>query len=237
MRRSSRILTIISVLFLIIPLIAVPARADHEDRDKIEIRGHVASIDRNARSFYLQTQARRGDRGLFLVLVDRRTEFEVDKQRHRDDDEDGDRGRHGRGIRLLAIGDAVEVEGRLVAHRTILAREIELLGRGRHEPFPIVVIPVPVIFFPYNGSVITGHEFLLSGRTVSRARVTIQIGTGFGPVSVRALNFETVADHNGLFSAMIRSGIVQRGLQYQITVQSHLEGAQSPSATLIVYQQ
>lgn len=239
MRRSSGIPTIIGAVLLTMPLMAIPARAA-QGRENIEIRGHVVSIDWNGRSFHLQTRARLGDRGLFLVLVDRQTEFEIEKRRHRDDDdkEDGDRGRRGRGLRLLAIGDGVEVEGRLVGQRTILAREVEVFSRGRIEPVPVVIgVPVPVIFSPYSGTAVTGREFLLSGRTVGRARLLISVVSGMGPVSAGSFNLETIADHNGLFSVMIRPSIVQRGIQHRVTVQSYLEGAQSPPATLIVYQQ
>ncbi len=244
-RSTVAVVSIVLAGLLVIPLIAVPARADHGERDRdrgrVELRGIVVGIDWRARAFHVQARRRLDDQRVWVVLVDRRTEF---RGSHDDDDFDADHDRPRRGLRRLAVGDAVEVEGRLLDRGTILAREIEVFRRGRlfqgpGHPLIGLSIPAPVISFPGDGALVRGPEFFLTGRTVGRARVFIQVVSAFGPVTFQTVNVETTSDDNGFFSTPIRPtrpSILVRGLQHQITVTAEHQGVQSPPTTLIVRQ-
>lgn len=234
-----RFMAFLAVLVSAITVVARPAGANHQDRGRVEVRGIVVSIDRKARTFYLQPRRSQGGLHVLAVLVDRRTDFEFKGLHDRDDDDEDDEDfdRRTRRFRRLVVGDIVEVQGRLIDHGAILAREVLVEGRARRVPPTIVgSIPTPVIVFPYDGMSVNGHEFLLAGRTVGRARVIIQLAIVFGPVAFQTLHFETTADDAGAFATTIRPGFVRRGVQYRITVQSDFQGVQSPPATVTVRQ-
>ncbi|MGQ0548083.1 MAG: DUF5666 domain-containing protein [Armatimonadota bacterium] len=234
-----------------VPVLATPAAADHERRGRVEIRGMVVSIDFHNRTFHVQARGGRFGGHTWAVVVDRRTDFEFRRRRDRDhDDEDFDHERPGRGFRRLAVGDLVEVEGRLIDQGTILARGVEVFRRGRiggPPPFgappiitqPVFTLPAPVISFPIDGSVVARNEFIVSGRTVRQARVHIKVAPIMGPVALQTHDFETDADSSGFFSAHIAPArlLTRRGMQYQITVVAESQGVQSPPTTLIVHAQ
>jgi len=225
---------------LAISLIPIPASADHDDRDRLEIRGVVVAIDWFARTFQLQGRTRFSDHRLWLVVVDRRTDFELKRRRDRHDEDDRvrDFDHRDRWLRLLDVGDGVEVEGRLIGRRTILAREVEVFAR--HRPVlapPVVIVPAPVILFPRHGVIIIGREFFLSGRAAPRSQVVIVVVTVFGAAAVWKHDLWAFADDDGHFNVMIRPGFIQRGVQHQITVRSRMQGgAESPAATVVVRQ-
>ena len=234
-----RLLAVPVLALLAISLIPIPASADHDDRDRLEIRGVVVAIDWFARTFQLQGRTRFSDHRLWLVVVDRRTDFDV--KRRRDHDEDGrvrDLDHRERGFRRLAVGDTVEVEGRLIGRRTILAREVEVFARHRLVlPPPVVIVPAPVILFPRHGVIIIGREFFLSGRAAPRSQVMIVVVTVFGAAVVWKHDLWAFADDDGHFNVMIRPGFIQQGVQHQITVRSRMQGgAESPPVTVVVRQ-
>lgn len=234
-----RFMAFLAVLVTGITVVAAPAGATSFNRGRVEVRGVVVSIDRKARIFFLQLRRRQFVQHVVAVLVDRRTEFDFKGFHDRDDDDEDDEDfdRRTRRFRRLVVGDIVEVQGRLVDHGTILAREVLVEGRARRAPPTIVgSVPAPVIVFPYDGMSVNGHEFLLAGRTVGRARVFILLAIVFGPVAFQTLHFETTADDDGAFATTIRPGFVRRGVQYRITVQSDFQGVQSPPATVTVRQ-
>ncbi|MGH2404822.1 MAG: DUF5666 domain-containing protein [bacterium] len=220
---------------VIVPLMALPAAADHDRGRRVDIRGIVTAVDWHNRTFHVQAQGGRFGGHTWTVVVDRRTEFDV-RGRDRDHDLDADHDRRGRSFRGLAVGDLVEVEGRLIDQGTILAREIEVVRRGRNigappygappyaappygappygaPPYgaPSVVtqpytFPAPVISYPLHGSVVGRNEFLISGRTVRQARVYVKVAPVLGAVAMQAYDFQTDADYNGFFSAQVTPG-------------------------------
>jgi hypothetical protein len=242
-----RLFAVPVLALLAISLIPIPASADHDDRDRLEIRGVVVAIDWFARTFYLQGRTKFSDHRLWLVVVDRRTDFDVKRRRdHDEDDRVRDFDHRDRWLRLLDVGDAVEVEGRLIGRRTILAREVEVFAR--HRPVlappvvivpapPVVIVPAPVIIFPRHGFVVIGREFILSGRAAPRSQVVIAVVTVLGAAVVWKHDLWAFADDDGHFNVMIRPGFIQRGVQHQITVRSRMQGgAESPPVTVVVHQ-
>jgi len=253
----SKWFTVPVLVLLALALIPVPARAqeqnfdrdrfdrDRRDRDRFdgEIRGVVVSIDRWGRTFRLQERSR-FDRDIWLVVVDRRTDFDV--RRGRDRDYGDDRGRDWEWFRRLDVGDFVEVEGRLIRYRTILAREIDVLrpqrpivGRPYPQPYPqppVVIVPAPVIIFPRHGVTIFGGVFILSGRVGPRVRVLIVVSTMQGGATYWKHEMWADADDDGNFRVPIRSGYAGYGVQHHITVRSVQGGAESPPVTVVVNQ-
>jgi len=265
----SKWFTVPVLVLLALALIPVPTRAQEQnfDRDKFdrdrrdrgrfdgELRGVVVSIDRWGRSFRLQERSR-FDSGIWLVVVDRRTDFDVRRGRdrydddHYDDDRYDDRGRDWEWFRRLDVGDFVEVEGRLIRYRTILAREIDVLrprrpivGRPHPQPYPqpypqppVVIVPAPVIIFPRHGVTIFGGGFVLSGRVGPRARVLIVVSTMQGGATYWKHEMWADADDSGAFRVPIQSGYARYGVQHHITVRSVQGGAESPPVTVVVNQ-
>jgi hypothetical protein len=213
-----------------VALPAGPAEARHSPRFKAEVRGRVVAVDRFAQTFHVRAHDDLTDPRLVLILVDHRTEFEFKRRRH-DDDEDG-----RRGLRLLRVGDDVEVDGRLIGRRTILARDVEVFRRRFEPPSSVVIVPAPVIIFPRHSAFVTGPQFVLTGRAVRKARVFVQVVIALGAAPVRTLAFDGVADHEGLFSIPVQAGFAHPGTEHRITVWSVVDGAQSTAAGLVVYQ-
>jgi hypothetical protein len=217
---------------LVVALVPVPARAEHRDREWLEIRGVVVAIERWGGTFHVREERRFADRGLWQVVVTRRTDFDVRRWRGRDDDDDRDFDR----FRRLNVGDFVEVEGRLIRHRTILAREVDVFVFRRPRPLPPVVIaPAPIIVFPRPGLVV-GGDFVLIGRVTPRAQVLVVIVTTHGGILVWKHEAWAQADDDGHFRMPIRPGFAGRGLQHHITVKARHGGADSPPAVVVVNQ-
>ena len=251
MSLRSKWFTVPVLILLAISVLPVPAGAqqefdrDRHDRDRFdrdrfdgEIRGVVVSIDRWGRSFYVRERARFDDR-LWRVFVDRRTDFDVRRGRDRYDD---DRGRDWEWFRRLDVGDVVEVEGRLIRHRTILAREIDVfrqrrpISRPPYPQHPVIIVPAPVIIFPRHGVTIVGGGFVLSGRVGPRVRVLIVVSTMQAGAVYWKHEMWADADDDGNFRVPIRPGYARYGVQHHITVRSVQGGAESPPVTVVVNQ-
>jgi hypothetical protein len=239
------------VAILVLAVVPLPVAAQEQnfernrhDWDRFgrfdgEVRGVVVSIDRWGRAFHLRERTRFDDR-TWLILVDRRTDFDV--RRGRDRDYGDDRGPDFEWFRRLRVGDIVEVEGRLVRRGTILAREIEVFRPGRpiaRPPYPqppVVIVPAPVIIFPRPGITIVGIGFVLTGRVGPRARVFIAISTMQGGAVFWKHEMWADADDDGNFRVLIRPGYARYGAQHHIMVKAVQGGAESPPVTVVVNQ-
>jgi hypothetical protein len=148
MLMARRVIGVALTLFVAVLLAAGPAAAYHRDRrgdgrGRVEIRGRVIGVDRFGHVFHLQSHDDFGP-DVVAVYVDGRTDFEFKKRRRGDFDVDA------RGLRFLQVGDVVEVEGRVIGRRAILARDVEVFRRHRDDigfvdPRPVVVVPHPVV--------------------------------------------------------------------------------------------
>ena len=110
------------VLFL---AAALPVAAWADERDKVKITGIIVSLNHADGSFQLQEFGDRGPR--WMVLLHREVEVEDEKDDKR-----------ARGLRA---GDIVEVKGRILSSRTILAKEIKILGHSGGQFPPVVPQP------------------------------------------------------------------------------------------------
>ncbi len=110
------------VLFL---AAALPVAAWADERDKVKVTGIIVSLNAVDGSFQLQEFGEKGPR--WMVFLHREVEVEDEKDEKR-----------ARGLRT---GDIVEVKGRILSSRTILAKEIKILGHSSAQVPPVISQP------------------------------------------------------------------------------------------------
>ncbi len=260
-----RLVGVVIALVAAVALAAGPVAAHHGDRrrgdagwrvgdagwrvgdarGRVEIRGRVIGVDPFAHAFHVRAHDD-FDADVVQVYVDDRTDFEFKQRRRGDFDVDA------RGLRFLRVGDAVEVEGRVIGRRAVLAREVEVFRRHRDDggfvtpypgagaPYPVivapprvVVIPAPVVVYPRPTTIVTGPQFILIGRAPIGSRVVVQVVAVFGSSVVRNVTYDAYADATGGFSVPIHTA--SPGAQHRITTWSVVDGAHSAPAVLVVY--
>jgi hypothetical protein len=235
---APRKLTAVLVLLLVASA-AIPAWAQDRDGRRVEASGVIVSIASHERAFVIR-EGRPGDDRFWLVYVVPGTRVEFGGWRRDDDDDDGRDLLHiGGGLAPLRIGHVVRVEGRLVEHRRIIAREITVLNRIRRgQPFPRPPIWFPArppeIFFPQNGSVLSSSQFVVVGRTAPRATVRVDVTTTWGFAPVRVGSATVTADEDGIFVAMVRPDRRLPDGNYRITIRASAAGRTFPSTSLTV---
>lgn len=225
--------------------IAVPAGAQHDrDEDRVDFTGVIIATDTRDQTIVVREERRRADR-VWLVQIVPRTRIEVDRRWY-DDDAPGLGPGFGPGgpevgagrsrFWLLRVGHTVEVEGRVLDGRRVVAREITVIGRVR-PPFPrppFAPLRPPQVFFPQNGAVVDRNELVVVGDTVPRARVHVDLLASWPFFPVVVARAEVAADESGIFVARLRPADRVSAGTYRLAVRSTIGGITSPTTTLVV---
>ncbi len=125
MRPPRALLVILAATALLTTGLPSATWADRDDKDKTRIRGVIVALNSDG-SFQVQEYGERAPR--WHIVLQRGAEIE-------DDDDDDDKR-----ARRLRVGDIVEVKGRLLGGRTLLAKKIKLLAHSAN----LVVAAPPV---------------------------------------------------------------------------------------------
>lgn len=120
--KAARAVSLALSVFLALT-IAVPSATWADEEDKVKLRGVVVSVDPGG-SFQIQEFGGGGRR--WVILLQRDAEVEVD------DDDD-------KKIRRLVVGDVVEVKGRMLGGRTILAKKVKILAFSGNRVPPVII--------------------------------------------------------------------------------------------------
>ncbi len=219
-------------------LFTLPIPAGARNRNDVQLRGVVVSLDSNGRGFMLR-QPRGGGR-FWTVRMTGHTRILAAASDEEDEDDDDDANRD------IIVGDIVRVDGHFVGNGRIIADEIRIFGHvdfpGVGQP-PIGILPVPPhlfltapeIFFPANGAEIVSSEVSIVGRTVPGAAVHIDVTfQAIGLLPLGSTAADVVADSRGVFSATIRLPVRFPGATYRITVAARLNGTTSPETSIVV---
>lgn len=211
---------------------------DRELGRDIRLRGTIIDLQTHAQGVF-RLQESSGVRG-FLWTVQLHPQITVQGQL----DDRGEERVEGRGhqvaLRLLRVGDLVDVEGRVIGSQQIQAREIRF--RGQTGAFPVPVpgpVPFPgqtVIISPRQGEEIETEEFSVIGQTVPGAQVRIGVSARFGVFQVQVASGTVTADHNGYFVFVVRPSLRIPGSVYTITVTSTFQGQSAPAVSVTVRQ-
>lgn len=120
--KAARAVSLALSVFLAVT-IAVPSATWADEEDEIKLKGVVVSVDAGG-SFHIQEFGEGGRR--WVILLRRGAEVEVD------DDDD-------KKIRRFVVGDVVEVKGRRLGGRTILAKKVKILALSGNRVPPVIV--------------------------------------------------------------------------------------------------
>jgi hypothetical protein len=217
------------------------AGGNGRDRDlgrDIRLRGTITDLQTSAQGvFRLQESSRvRG----FPWTVQLHPQIKVEGQL----DDRGQEKVDGRGpqiaMRLLRVGDVVDVQGRVIGSQQIQAREIRF--RGQTGAFPVPVpgpVPFPgqtVIITPHEGEEIRTEEFSVIGQTAPGAQVRIGVGARFGVFQVQVASGTVTADTTGYFVFVVRPSVRIPGSVYTITATSIFQGQTAPAVSVTVRQ-
>ncbi len=232
----------VTLAVVLLLVVAVPARAEHEDAwGRIQVTGVIVAIDARERSFVLREDRRREDR-FWVVQVLPQTRIEFGLHDVNDDDDDGEKLAIARQLRPLRVGQIVEVNGRMIDGRRIVAREITVISRaprvpplpGPRPPFGFPPLPAPQIFFPQDGTEVNTGEFVIIGRTSPRAQVHVDVLTSWAFFQFVVGSADVTADGSGIFVATVRPSYRLSGGIYRITVRATVSGVTSPPTTVSV---
>lgn len=157
------------------------------------------------------------------------------------------RGRGPRGaLHLLRVGDIVEVEGRLVGDRQVLAEEITVRAPIGLAPVPSPTpIPFPgpipfsaqtVILAPHQGAEIAPGAFAVVGQTFPGAQVRVEVTARLGILQLPVTSGTVVANQAGFFVFEVRPPLRVPGTVYTITVTSTSQGFTAPPVSVTVRQ-
>jgi len=218
-----------------------PAGSNGRDREvgrDIRLRGTILDLQTHAQGIF-RLQESSGVWG-FAWTVQLHPQIKVQGQL----DDRGEEKVDGTGIqvalRLLRVGDLVDVEGRVIGTQQIQAREIRL--RGQTGAFPVPVpgpVPFPgqtVIISPREGEEIGTEEFSVIGQTVPGAQVRIGVSARFGVFQVQVAGGTVTADHTGYFVFAVRPSVRIPGSLYTITATSMIHGQTAPAVSVTVRQ-
>jgi hypothetical protein len=228
---------------------------DDDDRRSITVAGIITHVDdRGQGVLQLREQSGYGGSGrTWTVRLYPLTRVEGSVQAR---GRGAQVGRGARGaLRLLRVGDFVEVRGRWEG-RHIRAQRIRLHTQvGAPAPFPTpfpTPYPVPnpypspyptpvpaqtIILSPTEGSVVTGSEFTVFGQTIPGAQVRVQVTGRVGVFNVPVANGTVTANQAGQFSFLVRPASRVPGATYTITVTASGQGYSTPPVTVTVRQQ
>jgi len=211
---------------------------DRELGRDIRLRGTIIDLQTHAQGIF-RLQESTGAGG-FPWTVQLHAQVKVEGQL----DDRGEEKVDGRGpqiaMRLLRVGDVVDVQGRVIGRQQIQAREIRF--RGQTGAFPVPVpgpVPFPgqtVIISPHEGEEIGTEEFSVIGQTVPGAQVRIGVSARFGVFQVQVAGGTVTADHTGYFVFVVRPSVRIPGSLYTITATSIIQGQTAPAVSVTVRQ-
>lgn len=143
-------------------------------------------------------------------------------------------------LRMLRVGDVIEVQGQVFAAQQVQAREIRLRSLAGGFPIPTPgPVPFPtqtVIISPREGEEIRSEEFSVIGQTVPGAQVRVVVSARVGLFQSQVASGTVNADHTGYFVFVARPRFRVPGSLYTITATPIIQGQSAPFVSVTVRQ-
>ena len=218
---------------------------DDDDDRQITVAGTIANLDDRGQGVVsLREQTFATGSRLWTIRLHPHTRVEGLAQNRGWDVQVGRGGRAA--LRLLRVGDYIEVRGRMHGRGQIRAQLIRVRAQaGTPIPFPTPSpypnpYPFPaqtVILAPTQGTEISASEFSVVGQTMPGAQVRIEVTARFGVFNLPVTNGTVTANQSGFFTFTVRPSVRMPGAVYTITATATYQGYTAPPVTVTVRQQ